>query len=481
MPPRWGVAEYRPVNCFELVKVDTGVWPTESIVTGNFSPYDAGDIDRDGKADLVGEICYVRDPYVYKVLCTIESRSPDSYPDSLNWVIPDSNSASGANRRYYVDLDQDSNWEISTHWSRTCALFENVGDNRESLVYRGPPYGPRAFGDFDQNGRMDAFGWIASYHECVVECTGDNEYQVVCSLSVGRPNGYDAFAGEDADNNGKPEIFAVYDIPGVGWKHVLYMFEATAEHEYAFYAIDSFTTGDPGDGGSVCADLDGDNVDEVIWTTRIPMWILKSTGPHQFERVAGWYSDHGRLRLTICNVADFNRNGYNEIYASGEGKTSVLEVEAVRVLYPDTIRELCSGETCLVRWQIFEPPRCDSVSLFLLADTVVPEGEWFCQRTGSLRFYPLDTIVTGLAPGDTTYPWIVPDTVLEAAWIVAIAYGPGWQFDCSDRPFSIAPSGVAERNKQVAPGPLPEPTIVGDVLVWSAVTPSLRNVEDTAL
>jgi hypothetical protein len=40
---------------------------------------------------------------------------------------------------------------------------------------------------------------------------------------------------------------------------------------------------------------------------------------------------------------------------------------------------------------------------------------------------------------------------------------------------------VAEHSKRVAPGPLPEPTIVGDVLVWSATAPSLRNVGDIAL
>ena len=112
------------------------------------------------------------------------------------------------------------------------------------------------------------------------------------------------------------------------------------------------------------------------------------------------------------------------------------------------------------------------MSLFLLTDTVVPEGEWV---------YAMDTIVTGLSSSDTTSPWVIPATTLDAAWIVAIAYGPGWQFDCSEHPFCIVPSGVAERRKKVAPGPLPEPTIVGDVLVWSATTPSLRNVGDIAL
>ncbi|UCG42757.1 MAG: T9SS type A sorting domain-containing protein, partial [candidate division WOR-3 bacterium] len=43
------------------------------------------------------------------------------------------------------------------------------------------------------------------------------------------------------------------------------------------------------------------------------------------------------------------------------------------------------------------------------------------------------------------------------------------------------PVGISERRASVASGPVPEPTIVGDVLAWSATTPSLRNVGDIAL
>ncbi len=41
--------------------------------------------------------------------------------------------------------------------------------------------------------------------------------------------------------------------------------------------------------------------------------------------------------------------------------------------------------------------------------------------------------------------------------------------------------GVADRQKPDVLGPATEPTIVGDVLVWSAATPSLRNARDIAL
>jgi hypothetical protein len=37
----------------------------------------------------------------------------------------------------------------------------------------------------------------------------------------------------------------------------------------------------------------------------------------------------------------------------------------------------------------------------------------------------------------------VPDTTLDSARILAIAYGPGWQFDESDSPFRVVPSGIS--------------------------------------
>jgi hypothetical protein len=68
------------------------------------------------------------------------------------------------------------------------------------------------------------------------------------------------------------------------------------------------------------------------------------------------------------------------------------------------------------------------VSLFLRRDTT----------------WQLDTIATGLAPTDTLYPWLVPPGPVDSCWVVAMAYGPGRQYDESDAPIRITPGGVSE-------------------------------------
>jgi len=315
-------------------------------------------------------------------------------------------------------------------------VFENVGDNRESLVYNSPPSttGRYPVADFDGNGRTDyACSWDAKVRIC--ECVGDNQYQQVCSLALVLQSD-DIFSGNDVDQNGRPEFFMV-DVRhrGMGWKLYLYMFEATAEHEYAFWLVDSEQLGmgiEPGAKVSLCADLDGDGVEEVIWSCCTHGYILKATGPHQFRREFLFMHDHGPAAL--CNAADFNGNGYNELFVGSCGKISVFEAEPVRVMYPYHREVLVAGDTCLIRWRIYTPPRCDSVSLFLKTDTTVYPGE---------RFWRLDTIATGFAPSESSYSWVVPDTQLAWAKVLAIAYGPGWQFDESDSSFAIVPSGLS--------------------------------------
>ncbi|UCG42509.1 MAG: VCBS repeat-containing protein [candidate division WOR-3 bacterium] len=473
-PTRLDVVEYRSVNSYVLVQSDTGAYPPPpgGVLLGNFCPFDVGDVDRDGLADLAGQAYYTDSSGALRfAICTIESRTPNSYPDTINWYYRLPGTPGGFTRSVpYADMDGDQRREIlQACWGTW--IFENVADNKESLVFAEPPGGPMTYGDYDLNGKMDlATTWAAQERIC--ECVGDNRLAEVCSLWTGRGNPNDFFSGEDVDQNGWPEFFVAYDHYGSDvWLLMLLMFEAVAEHEYVFYPVDSIRLGSTTDRASVCADFDGDGVQEVAWSLGEYVIVLSAVGPHEFERVFVWRNDHGPNITSLCNASDFNRNGYDELYVGGDHKTSVFEVEAIWVMLPNG-GEYQAGDTCRIRWQVLTPPRCDSVSLFLLTDTVVPEGEWF---------WHMDTIVTGLAPGDTAYPWVVPDTVLDAAWIVAIAYGPGWQFDRSDSAFSIHPVGVSERTKPVAQGPLPEPTIVGDVLVWSATTPSLRNVGDIAL
>jgi len=107
-PLRWEILEYRPVNRYELVLSDTGTeWQGESIVSGNFAPWDAGDVDRDGKTDLVGEVWY-SDTLYHKAVCTVESHAGGSHPDTINWYAKDPNSGSSYSPRQCCDLDGDT-------------------------------------------------------------------------------------------------------------------------------------------------------------------------------------------------------------------------------------------------------------------------------------------------------------------------------------------------------------------------------------
>ncbi len=179
----------------------------------------------------------------------------------------------------------------------------------------------------------------------------------------------------------------------------------------------------------MCADLDGDGVQEIVWSMVRALGVIKATGVNEFRREWTWINNHHATPMALnVNVADVNYNGYQDIVAMGDGKISVFEVEAVRVLQPAGGEVFQAGETCRVSWQTFEPPRCDSVSLFLRRDST----------------YRLDTIATGLASADTPFVWVVPDIRADSCWLMAIAYGPGWQYDECDQPITIRPSGTEE-------------------------------------
>jgi hypothetical protein len=434
----WEILEYRPFNRYEVVKSDTGIYPYPpgQLVSGNFWLYDVGDVDRDGRADIVGELRYAEVAgYDKGAICVMESPDSASYPDSIVWLWPYPWSLAVLYWKLYADLDGDSNREIVEQCSDGTAVFENVADNRESLVWRQQAgrYGLSVWSDFDLNGRNEFIGRGGDC-ERIIECNGDNSYAEVDSVLSHTVNGSDIFAGRDADQNGRPEFFipnARYELPG--WWFDLYMYEAEAEHDYVVYPIASVgeNIDDPNPRASLCADIDGDGVDEVIWACCRHVRVLKATGPHQFEEVWNWRNDHG-ANVTYCNAWDMNGNGYKEVLVGGNSKISVFEVEAVQVVNPNGGQEFIPGDTCTIRWRVLTPPRCDSVSLFLRSDTNAVNG-----------FYRLDTIAHGLSPSESTYSWSVPDTTLDSVRILAIAYGPGWQFDESDSTLRIAPAGVA--------------------------------------
>uniref|UniRef100_A0A7C4GFP5 T9SS type A sorting domain-containing protein n=1 Tax=candidate division WOR-3 bacterium TaxID=2052148 RepID=A0A7C4GFP5_UNCW3 len=442
-PLRWEVWESRPVNRYELVFADTGAYPyPPGITTGNFRPFDVGDIDGDGLTDLLG---FNRDfvptwDSLYDVLAVMESPDSASHPKSMVWWTRYAHATGGTPPRFTPDLDRDGRREIlfgTRNETLGAGIWENVANDSNVLVWRrlGIRGYSLTFGDFDRDSSREfVTADIAGLGVSVYECTGDNQYELIFLDTMHLPNAPDVWSGRDLDQDGRPEFFVRFWVIPYN-RFYLYMWEGAGNNTYQRTLIDEKLQTTRGASTSICGDLDGDGIEELVWALPLQVFIYKAVGDNQFREVWRWLADHGTHECLITNVADMNGNGYNDLVIAGSGKTSVFEVEAIRVLYPNRERELHSGDTCRIRWRIYAPPRCDSVSLFLKTDTVVPQGQ---------RFWRLDTIVTGLSPQDSVFPWVVPAGGDAPGRIVAIAYGPGWQFDESDSAFRIVPGGVTE-------------------------------------
>jgi len=405
-------------------------------------PFAAGDVDNDGLTDVVCitvEYDSAGGDTYYDILMTLESPDSFSYPCSLSWyyrfnglfVIP-------IPIYYPPDLDKDGHREIlslTPDASIATGVWENVANDSNELVWQDTVYGYRfAFGDFDLDGRMDfatgnlgSSGWVE-----VWECTGDNQYERVYRDTVLQPNGADVFTTNDIDGDGKPEFYVAYENVPRG-KMYLYMWEMTGDDQYARTLVDSvWFSGTNWGRISECGDIDGDGVEECIWTTPDVIKVYKAVGDDDLQEVWHWNNDHGGFRSLVSTVYDINNDGYNELITAGNAKISIFEIDAVDLLSPNG--GSCGvGDTVQIRWAVNTPPRCDSLSLFLRRDSL----------------WHLSTIATGLPPADTLYRWVVPVGVPETARVVVIAYGPGWQFDMSDSAITFIGGGVAEGTHNV--------------------------------
>ena len=424
------VWEHQGWNRFSLVFADTGADPPPpGITTGNAIPFAAGDIDDDGLTDIV---CITVEPdstnpdKVYDDVITIEGPDSFSYPCSLSWYFRyDSNTAIPQPTYYPPDLDQDGHKEIimAGGW-----VWENTGNDQNNLVWRGYGYS-YTFGDFDMDGKMNfASASLGSSGRVVVwECTGDDTYEVVYQDTVYQPNGADVFTTNDIDGDGKSEFYVAYENVPRG-KMYLYMWEMVGDDNYSRTLVDSVSfSGTDWGRISECGDIDGDGVDECIWTTPNIIKVYKAVGDDQLQEVWHWNNDHGGFRSLVSTVYDINNDGYNELIAAGNAKISVFEINAVDLLSPDS-GDFQPGDTVSIRWITHQPPPCDSVSLFFRRDTL----------------WNLDTIVTGLPGTDTLYRWVVPPGVPDTGRVVVIAYGPGRQHD-----IHLPTGGVAEGTSRV--------------------------------
>jgi hypothetical protein len=445
---------YVPVNRYSVAKIDTGVIGDSTIQPGFMAPWAAGDVDGDSEVELVaenGQDVIGRQDYMLASLYGTNERT--RCLDSLAWCVRYDSSHSYFCEPYYItDLDQDGKKEVTffSYTRNRIYVYECVADNQLRLAATVPCMSgyALAIGDFDGDSETElaTAGAVTNNQVVIYKCTGDDQYVPWDSVSIQKPNADDVFSASNLDGSHRAVFFvSFFRADGKIW---LYEFEPTqGTRGYQAFGVDStFIPTGQAYARSLCGDIDGDGIEEVVWSTGNQIRVYESTGLHLYE--LQWYWDQGGNNSCNLNLYDMNGNGYNEILETGSGATHIFEIEAIKVLYPSArFIEFHPGDTCPIRWETYFPPRCDSISLFLRTDTV-----W------SLA----DTIAHGIAPSETSYDWIVPDLSrnyrqgdtpprtagshpsLDSCRIVAIAYGPGWQYDESDNPFRIVSSGISE-------------------------------------
>jgi len=431
--------EHQGWNRFSLVYADTGAHgPPPGITTGNAIPFAAGDVDADGLTDIV--CINIEKPPIpdtfYCIVMTLESPDSFSYPCSLSWYYRYSDNGVIPIPTYFPpDLDKDGHKEIfcATPTMMGACIWENTGDDQNALVWNDATHdGYRlAFGDFDLDGRMNfaTTGLGSMGLVSVWECTGDNQYEVPYRDTVLQPNGADVFMTNDIDGDGKPEFYVAYENVPRG-KMYLYMWEADQVgcDLYHRTLVDSvWFSGTDWGRISECGDIDGDGIDECIWTTPDIIKVYKAYGDDDLREVWHWNDDHGGFRSLVSTVYDVNGDGYDELITAGNAKISIFEVDAVDLLSPNG-GTYNVGDTVPIRWATHSPPRCDSVSLFLRRDSL----------------WHLSTIAAGLTGADTLYRWVVPANVPDTGRIVVMAFGPGRQYDVSDSIIHFIGGAVAE-------------------------------------
>jgi hypothetical protein len=474
-PTRVEVREHVGWNRFKLVHADTGdtyLWHREptSIKFGNALPMAAGDIDGDGLTDLLG-ITYHYDTLndtLFLDVITVESPNSFSYPCSLTWHYPYMrNQAPTAYPAYFApDLDGDGHGEILLDGM----IWENVGNDSNELVWYSPSGMYCAFGDFCADGKIDfaTGGGGAAY---VWESSGADSFERIWQDTLLRAWLVDLFSTADIDGNGRSEFYlSEYNSPQSMIFLSMYQDESDGDHQFTRTMVDSLRFG----GGSVYTqstggDIDGDGVDECVWTTPDSVRVYKAFGDKDLRKVWELQLDPGPVNVNTwtTTIYDVNGDGYNEWMLAGDS-ISIFEIDAVDLLSPNG--GSCSvGDTLQIRWAINTPPRCDSLSLFLRRDSL----------------WHLSTIAAGLPGTDTLYRWVVPSGVPETARVVVVAYGPGWQFDMSDSAITFIGGGVAEGTSRVyvtrlrdcSPNPLGRATTVSyEIARGGSVALSVNDV-----
>jgi hypothetical protein len=230
-----------------------------------------------------------------------EAAALDSFPSQLVWEYTPPWTVEYAQ---WCDLDRDGLKEIvfNSLNGDGVYVFENQGDNQ----YVEVPFprrvgvadisGTFVVGDFDSDGRTELVGGNANGDLLAYECTGDDQYARVCSLSYypDEIEDYNHAVANDMDLNGHLELVSLFrrwNMPGDSC--MVRIYEEPVHNQFVCvcsltYAYNWFT------GGCVATgDVDGDGVDEFAVSTGRDLRLFKCYGPGQYAQT--WQLNQGGI------------------------------------------------------------------------------------------------------------------------------------------------------------------------------------------
>jgi len=299
-------------------------------------PWDIGDFDMDGLADLVIQASATQS---YPTMVVSIAESPDSFSYPIQEVWRDTVGQAAVLPISTCDIDQDGLREIVKVGANGIdfVIYESVGNDLYERIYEdtiqgiNTPTSTIAFGDFDGDSNVEfvlgnlSNGVGAAYW--LYESPADNTYEFIHLGSVPTKNIKDCFSVSDADGDGKLEfVVKGFTVPDA--RIHAFIFEATADNTYEIIkTFDLFGGYDwYGGGYSEAGDVDGDSIPEIVLEGCQSVHIIKSAGNDSFYV---WETLPGNLTGSSVRVTDdIDGNGLNEIVISGNNQTRIYEYDA---------------------------------------------------------------------------------------------------------------------------------------------------------
>jgi len=295
---------------------------------GNYTiPLAAGDVDQDGKSDLVGLGLGGR-------LRVFESIDELSHPSTLVWESPPISNQVGF--AAIADTDADGRLEIVYLFYAgviRLIIFECEGDNTYVQKYLSPldlepretadpslqgiynPWaGDELVFDLDQDGRPEiADGGQRRLQ--IYESTADDVWERIYTDSTGLLGARILSGGQDTDGDGKRELF----LGGEDWTdefaivRKVFIYQPEGDRSFTHVATLSANDGVSGVQWGAFARIDYTGKIRFAWALHRHMRIFASTGPGEWT-LETIIPDPFESYHHAVFAYDLNRNGRDEIY-----------------------------------------------------------------------------------------------------------------------------------------------------------------------